>query len=336
WLPNGTLEYLGRMDQQVKIRGYRIEPGEIQNHLVQLEGIEEAFVTVREGQDGDKVLCAYFSATESKDLTELRGQLMKDLPPYMIPSYFVQVERLPLTPNGKVNRTALPEPSGANQSGTKFVAPRNEVEEMLVKIWREVLQLDRKTKSEEPRISVLDHFFELGGHSLKAMELLNRIKQSFHVHLPLPEVFKDPTIQGMAKRIQQGQKIDHAPIPSLEKKEYYPVSFSQKRMYLLSQFDQQQIHYNMPGVLLLEGKVDIERLEKAFNLLIERHEGLRTTFKMIDQEVVQIINEKVDFKLHDPSRNLEVYQTTVRTQEPTIEEMMKDFVQPLIYNKLPY
>ncbi|WP_144504970.1 AMP-binding enzyme, partial [Bacillus pumilus] len=139
WLPNGNIEYLGRMDHQVKIRGYRIEIGEIEMALLNIKGVQEAIVIPKEQDNGEKALCAYFVAKRSYLINEMKEQLSELLPHYMIPSYLVQLKQMPLTPNGKIDRKLLPKPEEELQTGTEYVAPRNPVEETLTEIWQKVL-----------------------------------------------------------------------------------------------------------------------------------------------------------------------------------------------------
>lgn len=150
WNEDGTLEYKGRIDAQVKIRGYRIELGEVEAQLLKLEAVQEAVVIAREDEQGQKQLCAYVVTLANIAASELRSALSQELPGYMVPSYFVQLEQLPLTPNGKVDRRALPQPEGSVDSGEDYVAARNEVERTLVSVWQSVLGIEH--------IGVLDNF----------------------------------------------------------------------------------------------------------------------------------------------------------------------------------
>ncbi|WP_281944517.1 AMP-binding enzyme, partial [Paenibacillus tyrfis] len=153
WLPDGSIEYLGRIDHQVKIRGYRIELGEVEAQLLKTASVREAVVTVREDEGGRKELCAYFVADRELTVRELRGALSQELPDYMIPSHFVQLEKMPLTPNGKLDHKALPAPEGSAAAREEYVAPRSEAEKTLAAVWQAVLGAER--------IGVKDHFFEL-------------------------------------------------------------------------------------------------------------------------------------------------------------------------------
>ncbi|KPV61245.1 hypothetical protein QJ48_01210 [Paenibacillus sp. A3] len=193
WLPDGTIEYMGRIDHQVKIRGYRIELGEVEAQLLKVEPVQEAIVLAREDESGAKQLCAYFLAARSLTVSELRAALSREIPAYMIPSYFVQVERMPLTPNGKIDRKALPAPEGSVPTGMEYVAPRTSLEARLTEIWQEVLGL--------PNIGVQDNFFDLGGHSLKVLQMLQKVSVELDVQVPLHTVFKMPTVEAMAHEI---------------------------------------------------------------------------------------------------------------------------------------
>ena len=237
WLPDGNIEFLGRIDHQVKIRGYRIELGEIENRLLKHEWIKETVVVAKESNtQGCKYLCAYVVSEEEITVQEIREYLAKELPDYMIPSYFMQLNRLPLTPNGKVDRKALPEPEGSINTGTQYEPPTNEIEEKLVMVWQEVLGLDR--------VGINDNFFELGGHSLKATLLVSKIHKEFNAEIPLREVFNQPTVKGLAPYINNTSKSIYSSIALVEEKEYYAVSSAQKRLYILNQIEgAEQLQY---------------------------------------------------------------------------------------------
>jgi amino acid adenylation domain-containing protein len=202
WLPDGAVEFFGRKDNQVKIRGFRIETGEIETLLMKKPGIKEAAVTVRDGKDGDKYLCAYIVPEDTgaevengQEAADLRQYLSQGLPDFMIPAFFVRLEKMPLTSGGKIDRKVLPEPEV--KASVEYVEPRNDVEKQVLKIWREILGLDR--------IGVLDDFFEIGGHSLKATVMISKIRQAFNVTLPLAEIFSSPTISHVASYISSSE-----------------------------------------------------------------------------------------------------------------------------------
>jgi amino acid adenylation domain-containing protein len=197
-LPNGEIEFLGRVDEQVKVRGFRIEPNEIAAALKSCPGVQASTVIAREDHGGEKRLVAYIVQMADSSLTapELRAQLSRRLPDYMIPATFVQVKEIPITMNGKVDRQALPEPTGANTLGEEsYIAPRNIVEERLAALITPLLHVDR--------VGVNDNFFLLGGHSLLGTQLITRISDSFGVNLPLLSLFDHPTLGGMSAEIEQ-------------------------------------------------------------------------------------------------------------------------------------
>ncbi|MDG0057028.1 amino acid adenylation domain-containing protein, partial [Paenibacillus sp. P2(2022)] len=290
WMPDGHVDFIGRMDDQVKIRGFRIELGEVEAQLLTVAGIEKAIVTAWENEDGDKDLCAYVVASEALNLPELRSTLQPKLPGYMIPTYVVPLDRFPLTPNGKIDRKALPAPETRLEGGTKYVAPRTELEEQLVRIWQSVLN--------HHQIGIQDNFFEVGGHSLRATTLMAKIHQELNHKLALRDIFQYPTIEQLVQVMGEDQtQQTYVSIPVAEEREYYPVSSAQKRMYVLSHLEGGEVSYNMPGALIIEGSLDKKRLEQAFRQLIARHEALRTRFDMVDGEVIQRIESSAPFSV---------------------------------------
>ena len=196
YLPDGNIEFLGRIDNQVKIRGFRIELGEIDAVLTQHPAIQQAVVLAREDTPGDRRLVAYTVATSGSTPSahQLRSFLQLKLPDYMVPSAFVVLDALPLTPNGKLDRKALPASDHIRpEFDDAFAAPRTPVEEILANIWAEVLKLDT--------VGIHDNFFDLGGHSLLATRVVSRIRDSFKLDLPLRTLFEAPTIRGLARRL---------------------------------------------------------------------------------------------------------------------------------------
>ncbi|TWK28223.1 hypothetical protein CHCC20372_0858 [Bacillus paralicheniformis] len=285
WLPDGTVEWLGRMDGQVKIRGYRIEPGEVEAALRQIDGVREAAVVARtEGEETE--LCAYI---EGQDQKTARTELGKRLPAYMMPSSFIEMRDWPVTPSGKLDRKALPAPDGAAERRA-YTAPQTITEMKLAKLWEEVLKYGPA--------GTRDHFFEQGGHSLKATALVSRIAKAFGVQVPLKEIFAKPTLEELAAVIQELDESPHAAIEPADKQDTYPVSSAQKRMYVLQQLEDGGVGYNMPAALKLTGPFDRARLDEVFRQLIRRHESLRTSFETgADGEPVQRIHDDVPFQL---------------------------------------
>jgi acyl carrier protein len=195
YLPDGNIEFLGRIDHQVKIRGFRIELGEIEAVLSIHPRVQQSMVIATEDPTGNKRLVAYVVVIEEEKLStqQLREFLQQQLPAYMVPSTFVILDTLPLTPNGKVDRKALTQPDLSSMSSTDFVSPRTHTEEVLAEIWEKVLKLEK--------ISVHDNFFDLGGHSLLATQVSSRISEAFQVKLPLKYLFEASTLASLAAKI---------------------------------------------------------------------------------------------------------------------------------------
>jgi len=192
WLPDGNIEFLGRKDDQVKIRGFRIELGEIEQVLLQIEGIRQAVVIVKDKTPGNKLLVAYVVA-ENFNAESIKENLKERLPDYMIPTLWVPVEVMPLTPNGKIDRKALPDPDTSALVRDKFVAARNELEITLVHIWQQLLGLEN--------IGIHENYFDIGGHSMLAVQLISAIRKEFSLEVPLKEIFDHPTVESLATYI---------------------------------------------------------------------------------------------------------------------------------------
>ncbi|MFN6530351.1 condensation domain-containing protein, partial [Nostoc sp. ChiSLP03a] len=287
YLPDGELEYLGRIDNQVKIRGFRIELGEIEALLASYPAIWESIVAVREDEPGDKRLVAYVvpQKEQSPTVPELRQFLKAKLPEYMMPSAIVLLESLPLTSNGKVDRRALPTHELDSTLRELYVAPRTPTEEMLAQIWAQVLKLEQ--------VGIHDNFFELGGHSLLATQLLSRIRNIFNVELPLRELFAASTVAELAQSIgqllQQDSEITSPPLLRRTRDAELPLSYAQQRLWFLDQFEPNSPFYNIPMALRLVGNLDRVALEQSLQEIIHRHEALRTNFITVDGKPSQII-----------------------------------------------
>ncbi|MFD7523071.1 amino acid adenylation domain-containing protein [Paenibacillus chitinolyticus] len=317
WTAEGNVDFIGRIDHQAKIRGYRIETGEVESQLLQADGVREAVVLVREDGAGQKALCAYFTADGELAVSSLRSALAQELPGYMIPSYFIRLERIPLTPNGKVDRKALPAPEAGVDGGAEYIAPRTPLEAKLAAIWQDVLGLQKE-------IGIRDNFFDLGGHSLRATTLVGKVHKELNVDLPLRDVFRHSTVEDMAEAIANMERQEHVSIPAVEKREFYPLSSAQKRLYILNQLEGAELSYNMPGTLILEGALDRNRFEEAFRGLIRRHETLRTGFEMANGEAVQRVYPDVDFSVEH-----------VVVSEEEAAETVRNFVRPFDLAKPP-
>ncbi|SEK72199.1 nonribosomal peptide synthetase DhbF [Variovorax sp. YR750] len=273
WRDDGSLDFLGRADQQVKIRGLRIEPGEIESVLLRHPQVAQAAVVAREDVPGEKRLVAYVVAADAADpqAAELRTHLAQSLPEYMVPSAFVSVPALPLGPSGKLDRKALPAPE--LQAATPYVAPRTHTEKILAGLWAETLHL--------PRVGIDDNFFELGGHSLMIVQLISMIRQQFMIDLPLDTLFQVSTIAGLAELLDQASQAGPSLVP-MPRPARIPLSFAQRRLWLMNQLENANPAYNMPLALRLSGVLDRAALQSALDDLMQRHESLRTVYPSED------------------------------------------------------
>ena len=286
---DGNIEYLGRIDHQVKGRGFRIELGEIEAVLSQHPVVQQSVVIVREDIPGNQQLVAYLVPHKEQappTASELRHFLKQQLPEYMVPSAFVQLEALPLTPNGKIDRRVLPAPDTTRPFGEKgYVAPQTPVEEMVAGIWAQVLAVKQ--------ISIHDNFFELGGHSLLATQLISRVRDTFNVEFPLRGLFESPTVASLSERLEALRRTQPGlvapPLLRVSREGELLLSFAQARLWFLEQLAPGSSTYNIPSAVRLTGSLDVAALKQSLNEIVERHETLRTTFGMVNGEPIQVI-----------------------------------------------
>jgi amino acid adenylation domain-containing protein len=289
WLPDGSIDYLGRIDHQVKIRGFRIELGEIEAVLASHPQVEQGVVAAREYSPGDKRLVAYVVAagSEPPNRGDLRKHLEDKLPDYMIPSAFVFLDKLPLTPNGKVDRKALPAPDQSSvETEHAYVAPRTPTEEVITGIWSDVLKLQR--------VGTQDDFFDLGGYSLLATQVIARIRQIFDVELPLRTMFESPTPAGLAEGVDAANRSGaHSHIPPLttvSRDRDLPLSFAQERLWFLNQLEPEDSFYSLPWGMRIQGSLDLVALEASLREMVRRHEMLRTRFASSEDGPLQVVD----------------------------------------------
>lgn len=280
WLPDGNVEYLGRIDEQVKIRGYRIELGEIENVLQEFEGVKQSVVLAKEDKEGQKRLVGFVVPTGIFDKEAIQTYLRKKLPAYMVPAVWIQLDSIPLTSNGKIDRKSLPNPD-ADDTRNEYEAPADEMEYQLCVLWEELLKADR--------IGVNDNFFELGGHSLNAIQLTSRIHKLLNIKTDIGTVFSNPTIRQLGHALLLEKKNQFSEITPLPVQEHYPLSHAQKRFWVLSHFANGSAAYNVSNAFIIEGELNIDAFRQAFDTVIDRHEILRTVFTESEGEVFQKI-----------------------------------------------
>ncbi len=316
YLPDGNVEFLGRIDQQVKIRGFRIELGEIRAVMNQFSAVNDSIAIAKNNETDDDTLVAYVIPERSKEIAveELRGFLRKNLPDYMIPAAFIFLESFPLTANGKIDISALPDPVQLEEGG--IFTGRTPTEQILENIWGDVLK--------QKRIDVDANFFELGGHSLLVTQVISRIREAFRIDIPLNSLFDAPTVASLARIIDQmATETAAVNIPELvrvSRENPLPLSFSQQRLWFLDRLKPDNPTYNIPSAIRFKGKLDIAALKKSIEDLVKRHEILRTCFGESDGQPVQIISE--NYKVELPINDLSEIHAAV--QEDKAREIAKN------------
>ena len=332
YLPDGRIEFLGRLDHQVKLRGYRIELGEIEAVLRQHAKIKDSVAIVREDVPGDKRLVAYVVLQPGKQLepAELREHVKSKLPDYMVPSSFVALDSLPLTPNGKVDRKALPVPGATSIPETRAAVPASPLEQNIAKTCAELLGV--------PHIGRQDNFFELGGNSLLATQLIARLRESLNLELPLRLAFESPTVELLAKAIselqgpgKEARAPEHESITRAKDSKEAPLSFAQQRIWFLHQLEPGS-HYNDHFDLRIRGRLKVQVLEQAINEIVRRHDTLRSSFSDNDGEPLQTISKEVAISL--PVTDLSELPASKREQE-AVRLAVEDCNRPFELERAP-
>ncbi|WP_373493940.1 amino acid adenylation domain-containing protein, partial [Aquiflexum sp.] len=297
WLPDGNIEYLGRIDDQVKIRGHRIELGEIETVLQQLTGIKQAVVAVKPDNWGNDRLVGYVVCNDPFKRDAVISFLSGKLPDYMVPQTWMELDTLPLTFNGKVNRKALPEPVVESFETSKFEPPTTKLEKQLAGIWEVILGVEN--------IGLHDDFFELGGHSLMAMRVIGALRKETRQMLSIRDLFSYPTIKQLTE-ILGNKKIDDTENGVQifgERPENVPLSYNQQSLWFIHQLEG-SVQYHIPVIFKIKGKLDKSALENALLKIVNRHEILRTVIAEKDGIEYQKILEKDQFKLDEKEINI--------------------------------
>lgn len=324
FLPDGNLEYLGRLDHQVKIRGFRIELGEIEAALSSLPGIDTALVMVREDAPGEKRLVAYVVARESIDFTEVLRQLKERLPDYMVPVAFLQMERLPLSASGKIDRKALPAPEIVIDEG-KYRSPRTALERILCGIWEDLLGV--------PQVGIHDNFFQLGGDSILCIQVIARAREE-GIQLTARQMFERQTIAELSEvagtvnaelRAAEGAVTGDAPLTPIQ-----AAFFAWKLAH--------PQHFNHAVLLQLTSGVDTHLLEQAVNALLAHHDVLRTRFESVEGEWRQSYEEVIQpvYERHDLSQLEENEQLAVLEQHAESVQGSLDLYGPQLVKAVEY
>lgn len=313
---DGTITCLGRVDNQIKIRGLRIELEEIEKSILSFKEIKDCVVTKKQDSSGHEFLCAYYVTNSPIEYKTIRNKLQGELTNYMIPQYFMQLENLPYTPNGKIDRKSLPTPKVNNTSFK--IEPKNETEKKLKVVFEDILK--------QKHISTDANFFELGGDSLSAIELSTKIYHKFKIQVGIKIIFDNPSIIELARIIKKASfENSEKKIVRIKKRDSYPLSSAQKRMYYSSLLDgENSTLYNISGGLVLDKLPDLARLNDCFKQIIHNNEALRTYFVLENNEIVQKVAKDIDFNLeYDKANNSD------------IETITKSFIKPFDLSVAP-
>lgn len=317
WLPNGAIEFIGRIDNQVKIRGFRVELNEINLKIKAYPNIKDSITIIRTIHN-QKFICAYITSDTKISISDLKAYLKYCLPPYMVPTYMMQLEKLPINYNGKVDKSALPVPTLVKNT-KDFILPKNALEQDLYQMVKEILGLDA--------FSMQDSFFELGGDSLNAIHLCMSISSKLGYRITVKEIMEHPMLLDLAEFLdEQKQKESNVmQITKAPKSKYYPVSSAQKRIYYSTKkVSEQNTLYNVTGGLLVNTLLDITQIRNSIQKLVDVHSSFRTQFEQLDSSLVQTIVDNVAIQVP-------VYYDT----ECNLRQIVNHFPKPFDLSKAP-
>ena len=296
WLPDGNIEYLGRIDGQVKVRGFRIELGEVETALAKFPAVRQGAVVVREIAPGDARLIGYVAVRKGSApaASEIKVFLRQRLPEYMVPSAFVLLDDLPQTPSGKLDRRALGALAGQTLERVEaFVAPRNPYEEQMAAIWSDLLKVER--------VGANDNFFELGGHSLLAARAINKIGMAFDHPVTIRALFDNPTLGGLAFWMEEQKHKTTVRLPRLQRRavtpERIPLTTTQEGFYFVIRANPNRPTAHIGNDVRLKGELHFSALTRALNEVVHRHEGLRMTFPQLNEAPAQIVSPYEPFEV---------------------------------------
>jgi amino acid adenylation domain-containing protein len=297
WRPDGTLEFLGRLDDQVKLRGFRVEPGEIAGTLARHPDVRAATVAVHETPHGRR-LTAYVVPRAPVTHADLTRWCARTLPDHMIPQTTVPLPELPLLPSGKVDRAALPPPGTAAETSVPYAAPRDAAERAIARIWAELLGV--------PRVGIDDGFFDLGGHSLLATMAISRVARELGREVELRTLFEKPRIRDFAPEVMARGGTAGGPIVPVSRGGTLAPSFAQERLWFLDRLSEGAGEYQLWNTWRTGGTLDRRAWQDALNDVADRHEVLRTALVEADGRPVQRIASEAAVPLdwHDTPHDL--------------------------------
>ncbi len=314
WLPDGNIEFIGRIDNQIKLRGFRIELSEIDNNILTYPNVKQS-ISIIQNINNNKTICSYIVSDEPVNIINLKKYLSKTLANYMIPTHIITLEKLPLNINGKVDRKLLPLPE-LDSENINIITPRNEIDNTIILCLKEILGLSS--------ISITSSFFDIGGDSLSAISLATKLTSLLKQAITVQDIFNNPIIMDLSDYIFNLKNSSIKIISKHDKRHLYPLSASQDGIYYAANLDINSISYNTAGGIITDKTLDISKLEKCFNILIKRHDALRTHFNLIDGKIVQIVDDNIDF-------NLKIEELS----NENTDKIYKDFVKPFDLSRAP-
>lgn len=319
WLPIASIDYVGRKDSQVKINGFRVNLEEINKSLYQFEGIEYAITFYKKIEsDASSYLIAYVICNKKTTIKNIRDFVEKHLPSHMIPNFFVKISQIPLNKNGKVDFKSLPDPKiDRSEFSSRYAAPVTQEQKILQQVWSEVLHV------EKGKIGIYDNFFLFGGNSLQAAQIVHKLVERFSIKINITDIFKNPTISAIAKKIVVKNSIEKIDLLSIAKERSgvkIPLSFSQERFKILQKLNSTSPIYNVPFLLHIKGNLKVEKLFSAIATIVSRHEVLRTFFFDGKKESYQLIRSVQNLVL--PMRVVNV------------EDVSKAVLQNMVYKEI--
>jgi surfactin family lipopeptide synthetase B len=314
WLPDGNIEFIGRIDNQVKVRGFRVELSEIDANILKYPNIKQS-ITIIQKVHNSKIICSYIVTDGLVDIHKLKNYLSGTLASYMIPSHIIALNKLPLNINGKVDRKQLPLPE-ISECKEKIINSRNNTDKIIISCLKNILDLSN--------ISITDSFFDIGGDSLSAIALCSKLTNILGQNITVQDIFNNPIIMDLSDYIVNLKNSNIKVIPKHNKMDFYPLSAVQAGIYYASSLDSNSTLYNTAGGIIVDKELDFEKLETCLNTLIKRHEVLRSHFELKNDTVVQVIEDNIDFKL-----DIEAYSTD------NLDKLYKNFIKPFDLSKAP-
>ncbi|KAA8785052.1 amino acid adenylation domain-containing protein [Paenibacillus amylolyticus] len=317
WMPDGTIELFGRIDHQVKVRGYRIELEEVERVIASYNPSLETAVVKKKGNSKEDVLCAYFRSDINLTTEELMNYCQHYLPYYMIPNYFIRLDHIPLNVNGKIDRKLLSEIELSEREEISSIEPQNEIQKNLIDLWKKAMSIDYE-------ININTDFFVIGGHSLSLITLSHYITEAYDVEIPIVDLFRYSTIEQQASLIERSKQNVNYMVEPVRKKEAYPLTAEQSRMFILSNINENDTSYNVPVNLHFTGDLDVDKLVSTIQEIVNRHDSLRTYIDYVDGQFLQKVIE-----------NMEITIERIGASEEEVHKIIKNFVRPFDVTKPP-